>query len=280
MATATPETLGTVVGQIVAEAQRQAANESQKLSDILDRVGDLADEVTQLPEDILQQLKDAVDPPQWWSLLVFALTAIAKADPEHLKVGAMQPPGWSRMVTLTYVNPPVPAVTLGLALVKDIAGGVDLQRGVLLRVDDKIDPAVRVPAHGGPYWLSLAASGAIDWLIPFGQPLTAPLQVATIDASVNWDPPDLGSATAGVLTGPAQVAVHLDTAPGNELYSLKVGLGAAATPGLRIALNLAPTLGALAGFVSIAAIDERYSPQYARGQKTAGAFHLNHTSSA
>src|SRR3954454_7442186 len=129
MAIATPDTLAAAFGQIIAEAQKQAADQAQQLTDILATLGQLGDDIVDLPTSAFDDLE-----PNWWSLLVFVLLQIAKADEDHLNVGAMQPTGWSRMVTLTYteaLGPGQPSATLGLAVVNDAgADGIDLTRGV------------------------------------------------------------------------------------------------------------------------------------------------------
>jgi hypothetical protein len=279
MATATPETLGTVFSQILAEVEKQAADQSDKLTDILDQLGALVNDVTNLPGDLWRDLKDLVEHPNWWSLLLFLMVKISEIDPAHLKAGAMKPPNWSRMVTLTYTNPPVPAITLGLALVKDVEGGVDQKRGVLIRTAGPV-PLTPLQNAASPFGVSIAASGAAEWRIPFSGSIEPPVQNATVDLAFTWDPPDLLAGSDGVTTGAARVAVKLTSTPG-KLYTLRLGLGDSADPlkpGLKAAVDLSPKLGVLGEVVKIAKIDERYTPEYTRASDAAPAFNLNHRS--
>ena len=292
MATATPETLGTVFGQILSEVEKQAGEQEDTVKHILDQLHDLGNDVTDLPADLWKELKDAVEHPKWWSLLLFLMVEISTLD-AHLRAGAIKLPDWSRMVTLTYSNPPVPPITLGLALVKDVEGGVDQKRGVLIRVAGPIpltplpDPAAPAPAGHpkSPFGVSVAASVAAEWRIPFSGPIEPPADHdATVDLALTWDPksiaPNLSVGSDGVSLGDAYVAVKLTSTPAH-LYTLRVGLGDpsnANTPGLKAAMDLSPKLGVLGEIVKIAKIDERYTPEYTRGSDAPSAFNLNHRS--
>lgn len=291
MATATPDTLGTVFGQILSEVEKQAGEQEDTLKHILDQLHDLADEVTDLPADLWKELKDAVEHPKWWSLLLYLMVKISTLDP-HLTAGAIKLDGWSRMVTLTYSNPPVPPITLGLALVKDVDNGNDLKRGVLIRVAGTIplkplpDPAAPVPAGHpkSPFGVSIAASVAAEWRIPFSGPIEPPDHDATVDLALTWDPetlaPSLVVGGDGVSLGDVYVAVKLTSTPAH-LYTLRIGVGDpgnSETPGLKAAMDLSPKLGVLGEIVKIAKIDERYTPEYTRGSDAPSAFNLNHRS--
>lgn len=287
MATATPDTLGTVFGQILSEVEKQAGEQGDALKQILDQLHNLTDQVSELPGDLWKELKDAVEHPKWWSLLLFLMVKISELDP-HLKAGALKLPDWSRMVTLTYSNPPIPPITLGLALVKDVDGGVDQKRGVLIRIAGPI-PLTPLPDPAGqpkpPFGVSIAASVAAEWRIAFSGPIEPPADHdATVDLALTWDPqslaPNLVVGGDGIVLGVTYVAVKLTSTPAN-LYTLRIGLGDPAnanTPGLKAALDLSPKLGVLGEIVKIAKIDERYTPEYTRGSGTPSAFDLHHRS--
>jgi hypothetical protein len=278
MAIATPDTLAAMFGQLIEEAAKQAADKPDELREILAPLGELGNDIKNLPADAFDALK-----PDMWSLLVFVLVQVAKTDPANLKVGAMQPPGWSRMVTLTYYTDTVdlaqPSITLGLAVLKDTgAGGGELTRGVLLRVSGPI-PKTSLPNDpAAPVRVSVEADGAVEWPIPFSQPLAKPAQEAQLTLGISWDPPDPTVPGFEFSTGPADATVVLDSHTGAELYNISVGLGSSSPPpaGVRVAVN--PDLGVLGKVVSIAAIDERYSPRFTHGQKTPATFTLNHNS--
>jgi hypothetical protein len=118
--TATPNTLGDVLGQIVQAAADAAAAVPQDLQNVFDQagraVGDAVNEAEDLPANALAQLKQLIDPPDWASLLIFVLVKISELDPAHLSVGSMQPDGWSRTLTLTYTLEPGKTVTVGFAM--------------------------------------------------------------------------------------------------------------------------------------------------------------------
>lgn len=276
MATATPDTLGDVLSQLITSAADAAAAQPAKLAEVFDQagrtLGDVVEQATDLPSQALDTLKSLVDPPDWWSLLLFVLVQVAKLDP-HLSVGTASPLGWSRTVTVTYTvdpGPPVQSVTVGLALTDP-----GTTHGVTL---DATGPVTVSPlGTGGPLVVSIATTAELHWRIPFaGPPLTLPDQAAVLDATISWDPHiAVGDAVAGLTIGPAGAVVHLDSTPGNPLWGLKLGIGTPpATPGADAHVDLGQALGALGSIVHIGAIDERYSPALVLAPGTPPQFSL------
>lgn len=276
MPIATPETLESVFSRLRDEATSLTAEQAQKLDDVFALIEDLADAAQDLPQAARDALNEITDNPDWWSLLVFIMVQISKLDDAHLKVGAMQPDGWGRMITLTYkADGLVPTATLGLALVKDLdADGNDLLRGFML----KIHSAVAYATPASTYGVSIDADGVASWEFPFGGSVNPPAHASRIGAAIFWDPPDPQPGPIGMTTGRAQARVTLDSTAA-ERYSLSVGLGdptTVAAAGVRIRASLDDQLGVLAQVISIVGIDEQYSPTYTRSSTAAGTFNLNH----
>lgn len=276
MPTATPDTIGDVVGQIIQEAARQAADQPAKLQDLFDQVeqqaGQIADQVAAMPAALLQKLKDLLDPPDWWSLLVLVLVKLSELD-ARLSVGTMKPAGWSRMVTLTFTQAPGRALTAGLALTDP-----GTTHGFLLKADADIDSGA---LEVGPLALSIKTTGAASWTMAFGGPVAKPAEQATINVDLSWDPGiAVGDDRAGVTLGALRATVALSSVTGTPLYAVALGLGDEnAKPGAEAMVDLGKVLGVLGTIVHIQKIDESYSPkltltqgagpQFTLGQKSA-----------
>jgi hypothetical protein len=277
MVTATPNTLGDVLGQIVQAAADAAAAVPQDLQNVFDQAGrtvaDVVDEAQDLPADALAQLKQLIDPPDWASLLIFILVKISDLDPAHLSVGSMRPDGWSRTLTLTYTLEPGKTVTVGFAMTDPAPAkrGFILQSTAGLATGD-------LPI--GPLTFSVSSSGEASWRMAFSGALEAPAQQASIDVRLFWDPKiNVGDATAGIGLGVLGLTAALSTNPGVPLYTLTLGLGdGAARPGAEAKLDLSKLLGALGSIVNITAIDESYSPALTLTQGLAPKFDLGHKS--
>ena len=278
MVTATPNTLGDVLGQIVQAAADAAAAVPQDLQNVFDQagraVGDAVNEAEDLPANALAQLKQLIDPPDWASLLIFVLVKISELDPAHLSVGSMQPDGWSRTLTLTYTLEPGKTVTVGFAMTDPAPAkhGFILQATAGLETGD-------LPI--GPLTFSVSSPGdTASWRMAFSGGLETPQQHASIDAHLFWDPKiNVGDATAGIGLGILSLHAVLSTNPGEHLYTVTLGLGdGAARPGAEAKLNLSKLLGALGSIVNITAIDETYSPALTLTQGEAPKFDLGHKS--
>ena len=127
MVTATPTNIGEVLRQLVDEAISKAAEQPDHLSDFFEQVeadaNKIVDTVKRIPDNLVDQLEQPpFRPPDWWSLLVFALLRIRDLlDDDRLTVGYRHPAGWSRMVTLNFSESAADpdntvAATLGIAL--------------------------------------------------------------------------------------------------------------------------------------------------------------------
>ena len=277
MVTATPNTLGDVLGQIVQAAADAAAAVPQDLQNVFDQagrtVGDVVDEAEDLPANALAQLKRLIDPPDWASLLIFILVKISELDPAHLSVGSMQPKDWSRTLTLTYTLEPGKTVTIGFAMTDPAPA----KHGIILRATAGLATG-DIPI--GPLTFSVSSSGEASWRMAFSGGLETPAQQASIDAHLFWDPKiNVGDATAGISLGVLSLAAALSTNLGVPLYTLTLGLGdGAARPGAEAKLDLGKLLGALGSIVNITAIDESYSPALTLTQGEAPKFDLGHKS--
>lgn len=276
MAIATPETLEAVFSRLRDVATRLTEEQQQKLDDVFTQIEDLTETAKDLPRAAREALDEIADNPDWWSLLVFVMVQVGTLDTTHLEVGAMQPVGWGRMVTLTYrADGLVPTATLGLALVKDHgADGKELRRGFVLQIHSTVDYATPPSTYG----VSVDADGAATWEFPFTGSVVPPGHGSRIVVSIFWDPPDPRPGPVGLTTGRALASLTLDSTAA-EHYSLSIGLGdprTAAGAGVRVRASLDEQLGVLSQVISIAGIDEQYSPVYTRSFTRAGTFDLNH----
>jgi len=274
MVNASPDTIGTVLDQIISEVSALAADKADQVRKALDdaghQVGDVVDDAQKLPDDVVNKIKELCDPPDWWSLLLVVLLQISKLDP-HLSVGTMRPDGWSRMVTVSYTTdgPDVQVFTIGLAITD--AG---LKHGIALKASAPITFAC-----GTDLRLQVSADAKTDWTWEFGGAVTPPDAQAKLDVDLSWKPPlpQLAGPAGGLSVGPLHLHATLAKHPPEPLYSVALGLGVAADPGVRAALHPGQALGALATFVQIADLDESYSPQVQLAQGQSPQFTLGHT---
>ena len=278
MVTATPDTVGQVLEQVVRSAADAAAGAPQGLEDVFAQagrtLGDTVEEAQRLPADALHSLQQLVDPPDWASLIVFVLLRIQALDPDHLSVGAMQPAGWSRTLTLTYTLEAGTSVTIGFAMTDP-----GLTHGIVLQASDGLAlPATAV----GPLTLAVTSAGDASWRLAFGSGLQAPAQQASVDATLTWDPGiHVGDDVAGLDLGALRLGAVLSTRPGEPLYALTLGLGdPAGAPGAKARVDLSELLGALGAVVHVAAVDQSYSPRVVLTQGSGPQFTLGETSSA
>lgn len=275
MATATPDTLGDVLGQIVRSAADAAAAVPQDLQQVFDQaghaIGDVAEEAQELPAAALAALKQLLDPPDWTSLLILILVKISELDPEHLTVGAMQPDGWSRTLTLTYTLEPGKSVTVGFAMTDPAPA----KHGFILQATAGLNLG---PIALGPLTFAVTSVGDASWRLGFAGALEKPAQQASINATLFWDPKiSVGDPTAGFSVGALGLTAALST--GDPLYTLTLGLGdGAAHPGAEAKIDLSKLLGALGQIVHITAIDESYSPRVTLTQGAGPQFALGQSS--
>jgi hypothetical protein len=278
MVTATPETLGHVLGQVIQSAADAAAAAPDALTQVFDQagqtIGRTVEEAEQLPADALAALERLVDPPDWASLLVFVLLKVRDLDPDHLSVGSMQPDGWSRAVALTYTVDPARSVTIGFALTDPAPA----RHGIVLQATAGLTIA---PTPLGPLTFSVSSQGDASWRLGFSGGVEPPAEQASITAQLSWDPGiHAGNATAGLDVGLLRLAAHLSTLPGTPLYTLRIAFGDGAAPGLEAKVDLGQLLGALGAIVHLAPLDQSYSPELVLTQGAGPQFSLGEKASA
>jgi hypothetical protein len=275
MVNAGPDTLGTVLDQIVTEAAALATQKSDQVRKALDDAGrDLAhqaDEAEKLPAEVVKKIKDLCDPPDFWSLLLFVLVKISEVDPQHLTVGTMHPDGWSRMVTLTYTTDGADPQTLTVGLALTDPG---LKHGLMIKASAPLDLE-----FGSDLAIKVTAQDQAEWTWEFGGAVVAPDAGAVLEVDVSWKPPipDLTTPVGGVSVGPLHLHATLAKSPSVPLYAVELGLGVPSDAGLRAQLHPGQALGVLAQIVHIADLDEQYSPQVSLADGREPLFTLGHT---
>lgn len=275
MVSAGPDTIGTVLDQIVSEVAALAAEKSDQVRQALDDAGrglaHQAEEAEKLPAEVVQKIKDLCDPPDFWSVLLFVLVKISEIDPTHLTVGTMHPDGWSRMVTLTYTTdgPDPKTLTVGLAVTDP-----GLKHGLVLKASAPIDVEFGSDLH-----IKATAQDKAGWTWEFGGSVESPDASAVLDVDLTWKSPipPLLSPVGDITVGPLHLHVTFAKSPGEPLYRLALGLGAPTDPGLHATLHAGQALGALGRVVDIADLDERYSPQTALAAGQEPMFTLGHS---
>ncbi|MEP6814247.1 MAG: hypothetical protein ABI873_01710 [Marmoricola sp.] len=274
MVNAGPDTIGTVLDQIISEVSALASEQSDQVKQALDdagrQLGNAMEEAQKLPEEAVQKIKDACDPPDWWSLLLVILVEISKLDP-HLSVGSMCPAGWSRMVTLTYTTdaPDVKTFTVGLAITDP-----GLRHGLLLKAS-----APMTFEFGTDLRVKVVVQDTARWTWEFGGAVEAPDATAGLDAELSWKTPipALANPVGGFSVGPLHLHATLDRRPpAGTTYQVALGLGVPADAGIRAQLHPGQALGVLGQIVHIADLDERYSPQVVLSDAGSPQFTLGH----
>ena len=274
MVNAGPDSIGTVLDQLVAEVAALATERADQVRQALDDaghgVGDVLDEAQDLPTATIERIKQLCDPPDWWSLLLVVLLEVSKLDP-HLSVGVMRPDGWSRMVTVSYTQdgPDPKKFTVGLAVTDP-----GLRHGLLLTADAPIELA-----FGDHLRVEVSARDAARWTWEFGGAVEAPAADAVLDVDLAWKAPvpALAEPAGDVSVGPLHLHATLAKSPAEPVYKLRLGLGVTTDPGLHAQLHVGQALGALGAFLSVADLDERYSPQVELAQGREPLFTLGHS---
>ncbi|MGN2638439.1 hypothetical protein ACTD5D_20120 [Nocardia takedensis] len=253
MTATTPDTLVTVLGEIVRAVRAEAAAVAQRFEEVLDTLERDADQGW-------RDLKRLVSPPDWWCLLVFVLVRIRELDPDHLTVGCERREGWSRLLTLRW-DDDEKSCAVGLAVTDP-----DLAHGLLLRLRGA--GSLRLGDHrfGLELRMTAGTNGDTEWVVPFGGALAAPTADATVAVSVWWDP-GLESVRDGPVNfevGPLVVTATLNCRDNRPSYVLEAGLGTGPPEnrhGVRAHLDLRAALGVVGEVVSLSPIDESYSPR-------------------
>lgn len=268
MVAATPETLGTVVSQILAAASQLTDEGSRELTDIMDNAlqeaGQVVDKVTLLPEELLQRLRNFAKDPDWNTLLVFVFLEIQKLDDKHLSVGTMQAAGFVRGITLTYTETGDisgnPSIGVSAGRKND-----PLKKGLHLRL-----PTGTALNFGDTQTLSLNinSEAAADWDWEFGSLPTTPGADGQVSVRISWRLPVPAMDTAAVQfsVGPVILEGTVRKDGGNVTYSVDIGLGnrtVAADHGLTASLRAENLLGDLKGLAAVELPKVDYSPHLA-----------------
>jgi len=262
VATASPDTVGSVVEQIVQEMSDLASQQGESLGSILEnaiqQAGQVPGKVGKLQDDAVRQIKELIKDPDWWSILVFALIQLKEIDEDHLSIGALGIDGWSRMVTLTYTADENTRFTLGLAVTD--AGK---KKGILLDASAAIDLAF---GGGDRPRIAISSTGVGRWMYEFGGVLEPPGtdDVIALEVDVLWKVVPEIPATAGFVFAVGALHLHAKLAKNqtDPLYTLVLGWGDKDNVGLGLHVNAADALGpTLSQFITIADPNQAYSPQ-------------------
>ena len=273
-----PGSLGPALGQLLTTAGNQALQAPEELRKVFDQIQKIDDQARQLPTDVVEALKkEPFKPPDWWSLLIFVMAQVQDAigDP-RLWLGAQQPEGWSRMLTLNY-SPDLqapPVLTVGLAVTD--SDPPSLIRGIWINLSKQFD---QVPlSKTGGLKLTLSGSGTGVWQYVFGTgpgtgltPLVpAGLQDSWVDLQAVWDPGWKAGGADGIFAVSAgAVLAEVKLAGTDPYYSVTVGLGPLAG-----SVSPGSALGALASAVQIEPFGVSYNPKLVLAQGHSPAFTL------
>ncbi|WP_427017092.1 hypothetical protein ACQCSX_20790 [Pseudarthrobacter sp. P1] len=253
MATASPDTLGTVAGQILQAAAEEASGAASQLGGILTearaRAGELAEAAAELPADLLQRLEDFARNPDWQTLLVFAFLRIRDLDREHLSVGTVQVPGWSPAVALTYTTGSNQTLVLAVAV-----GDPGTKHGLHVRATG---PLAASFGSADALSISVGATAACAWDWEFGQSASAPAETGTLAVKAFWTlpVPSINNDIVEFSLGPLALDATLSREPGAALYRVDLGLGDRSSPGRPGITAKAKIEELLQGLGGIAALD-------------------------
>jgi hypothetical protein len=278
--TPTPELLTALLARVIQEAARQAEQPTEVTRRAVEGA---VDRVTRVTEPIIDELRSAVDPPTWPTLLMYVLMKVSRLDEDHLTVGSLDPGrSWAPAVTLTYTegdpdDPNDAALTVALALT-DTDPPTGKKLGVIVRLTG--DVAADFPAAGGGRLsVRIDGTGNGEWRIPFEGEMAvegdAELTVwvqgdPQIERSERFD--DIGNFDVEVNA--AQLVVTLRSV--EPRWRLDVGLDPENEPGVQAELDLRPGLGNfLGGFLSPSV---KYSPRLSVAAGAAPTFSLGQES--
>jgi hypothetical protein len=275
-----PQSLASALASMLKHAVDQARHPPDtKLQSIFDGLGDLVGKNLQLPDGpggALQTLRDACDPPNWWSFLMFVMVRIQKPLQPSIWIGAAQPAGWSRMLTLNYspdaqlgAPPTPPALTIGLAVTDpDKAQGIWVNVAGKFYHDISYPPVHRLTAN-----LSATGDGPGPWTWEFrfdGQPNSVPPAGVSAAVSVSWAPGWSGQQTPVYDLSLGGLSASLQLASSDPSYRLQAGLGP-----LGGTLTPQGVLGdGLASLAKLGDISVHYSPSLVIQQGVAPSFSL------
>ncbi|MGO9033202.1 hypothetical protein [Mycobacterium sp.] len=227
-----PQSLASSLASMLNYAVTQAQQDPNSvLQDLFNGLPALSGQSSQLPDDVVDSLRGKCDPLDWWSLLVFVMLRIEQPLRPSVWVGAAQPDGWAKMLTLNYspdaqwgAPPTPPVLTVGLAVTDS---GPGLSQGVWVNVakpfthDISYPPSLRLAAT-----LSGKGTGTWTWEYPFNHPpaAVAPAGVSAA-VSVSWAPGWSGQQTPVYDLSLGGLSASLQLGSSDPNYRLQAGLG-------------------------------------------------------
>jgi len=284
MDTCDPQSLASALASMfhyAAKQVRQAPN--PVLHSIFDQLPGLTAQSSALPDGALGNLQQTYDSPNWSSLLVSVMLKIQKPLEPSIWIGAAQPAGWSRMLTLNYspdarlgAPPTPPVVTIGLAVTDpgktqgiwvSVAG--EFYHAIPYPPKRRLTASLSATATATP---TGTAAGPWTWEFPFdGQPTNAAPAGVSAEASVSWAPGWSGQATPVYALTLGGLSASMQLGSVDPTYQVQVGLGplgGTLTPRAALGDGLASRLPKL-GNISV-----HYSPSLVVEQGAPPSFSL------
>ncbi|HTX95990.1 MAG TPA: hypothetical protein VME67_14690 [Mycobacterium sp.] len=207
------------------KAARQAPN--PVLHGIFDRLTGLSGQSSPLPDGVVGELQQSYSSPNWSSLLLFLMLEVQKPLAPSIWIGAAQPTGWSRMITLNYspdaqqgAQPTPPVVTIGLAVLDSTA-----TQGIWVDVAKPFTHAVSYPPKRR-LAVNLSSTGNGRWELPFdGHPTTAAPAGWSAEMTVAWAPGWTGQHTPVYNLSLGGLTASLRLGSSDPAYRLNAGFG-------------------------------------------------------
>ncbi|MEZ5209528.1 hypothetical protein MYK68_13365 [Gordonia sp. PP30] len=272
-----PEDLGAVVTDLLSSIAGQAAQAPDRVAELFDAARQDAEKTA---GDTLRALRDAVEHPDWVSLLILILVKVAELDPEHMRVevidgGDVAGTAWARAIGITYtpddVGPGGGSATLAVALRETSTS--QAAQGIILRTSAQMTAGV---PHTEALSVTCSSTGKAEFRWPFGGALAVPDPGGDLTASISWtpltDPIKAPPDVAHLLVGPLSARVALTAGPGGPAYAVTLGIGDDRRSGVHAAVDPLALLGPFGSMVNIAAVD--YSPSLELASQQSPRFSL------
>ncbi|MBM6583137.1 hypothetical protein ILT44_23325 [Microvirga sp. BT689] len=270
--------LGTTLLNGLDEASRTAQQAPGRFADVLSEAVGEAERVTEMPSELWDKLKQAVNPPDWLSLMIFLAVQLQKAVGEKLKVGVLDPgENWNRALLLTYTEPVASGdAVLSLAIAlgeKPISGFI-----VSTRNNPKID------SGAGPVKVAASGDGDVEFRVPIGGAITKQGN-GRVSVEIEFAQPILpgqNDAPLVLAIGVPSIGCTLSAAddPASITWSAFARMGNRENPGFKAAVDLKKQFGDLWGILNVNPLDERYSPSLTIAKGKSPTFDLGHASAS
>lgn len=207
------------------KAARQAPN--PVLHGVFDGLTGLSGQSSPLPDGKLGELRQSYSSANWSSLLLFLMLEVQKPLAPSVWIGAAQPAGWSRMLTLNYspdarqgAAPTPPVVTIGLAVLDSTA-----TQGIWVDVAKPFTHAVSYPPKRR-LAVKLSSTGVGRWELPFdGHPTIVAPAGWSAEVNVAWAPGWKGQQTPVYNLSLGGLTASLRLGSSDPTYQLNAGLG-------------------------------------------------------